>query len=342
VSDSIQQAAMDTRMAPIGTLFSRFKRVIRDLTHANGKNIALVITGETTELDKRMIDELGDPLINLVRNAVEHGIESPQQRQAMGKPAQGTIALEAFRRGNNVVIQISDDGQGIDADRLREKAIQRNIVSAAAAESMSHHDILQLIWEKGLSTADATSAERGMGMEVVRSKIADLSGTIESEPGRGTTLSIRLPLTLAILPSLMVEIEGDVFAVPLESVAEVVRLRPDDMKTVHGQPTARVRDDVVSMIFIHNLLTWGNSKEGLGDNEAMLVVLDEKGQRLGLVVNDILGEEDIVIKSIADNYRNIFGVVGASIRGDGRVSLILDPPAIFKMIFHGNAPSGNV
>jgi two-component system chemotaxis sensor kinase CheA len=213
---------------------------------------------------------------------------------------------------------------------------------------MSRHDIFQLIWESGLSTSDQTAqaAGRGTGMDIVRSKIADLSGTVDldSEPGRGTTLVIRLPLTLAILPSLMVRIDGDVFAIPLESVAEIVSVAPSRILTVHGQPTARVRDRTISTISIGSLFTWNHPagrRQAETASETTLVILDEKGQQLGLVVDHVLGEEDIVIKSIAENYRSIPGVTGASIRGDGRVSLILDPPAMFAMLSRGKAFSLN-
>ncbi len=249
VSDGIRQNVMDMRMLPIGPLFNRFHRVIRDITHANGKDIRLAISGEKTELDKRMIDELGDPMIHLIRNAADHGIEAPELREAAGKPRQGTVSLDAFHRGSNIIIRVSDDGQGLDADRIRAKAVEKGLVAAADAELMTRQQICQLIWLPGLSTAEKVTdvSGRGMGMDIVRAKIKDLNGAVDvaSEPGRGTTFTIRLPLTLAVLPSLMVENDGDVFALPMESVVEIVRVDRHEMATVHGHWTVPLRDRVV-------------------------------------------------------------------------------------------------
>ncbi len=338
VSDGIHQSVMDTRMLPVGPLFARFHRVIRDITHANGKEIRLVIRGEKTELDKRMIDELADPMIHMIRNAADHGIESPEVRVAAGKPRQGTISLDACHRGSNIVIRVSDDGQGLNHERIRAKAVEKGLLSAADAERMTPQQAYQLIWLPGLSTAEKLTevSGRGVGMDIVRSTIDELNGTteIESEPGRGTTLTIKLPLTLAILPSLMVEIGGDVFALPLESVVEIVDVRRPDMATVCGYPTAAVRDRVVSILTLGTIFKWrqGNVETAGGETETITVVIVNEGNRqLGLAVDRVLGEEDVVIKSIADNYRNLVGIAGASILGDGRISLILDPPTLIEM-----------
>ncbi|NUQ66451.1 MAG: chemotaxis protein CheA, partial [Pirellulales bacterium] len=341
VTDGIQQSVMDTRMVPIGPLFARFKRVVRDITRANGKSIRLLIKGEKTELDKRMIDELGDPLIHMVRNSADHGIEPPAARAAAGKPGEGTITLDAFHRGNNIVIQVSDDGKGLDPDRILRKAVEKGMVSAADAEKMSRQQIYQLIWEPGLSTAEKVTevSGRGMGMDIVKSKIEDLNGSIEldSTPGQGTTITIKLPLTLAILPSLMVEIDGDVFAMPIESVAEIVSVGARDRWTVHGRWAARVRGRVISMVELCEVFTWTRGtprRAGERPEETTLVVVGETGREIGLVVDRVLGEEDIVIKSMAENYRNVPGIAGASILGDGRVSLILDLPSLIEMASH--------
>jgi two-component system, chemotaxis family, sensor kinase CheA len=338
VSDGIQQGVMNMRMLPIGPLFSRFHRVIRDLTRANGKDIRLEISGESTELDKRMIDELGDPMIHIVRNCADHGIESPEVRQAAGKPRHGTISLCAFHRGSSIVIRVSDDGRGLDTSRILTKAVERGLVSPADAERMTPREIYQLIFVPGLSTAESVTevSGRGVGMDIVRSKIEELNGSIEidSERGRGTTLTIKLPLTLAILPSLMVDIDGDVFAVPLESVLEIVSVGQRDVHTVQGRPMASVRDRVVPILVLKRLLTWRQAaKRSLAEesNELTLVIIGEGQQQLGLSVHRVLGEEDIVIKSLADNYRNVVGIAGASVLGDGRVSLILDPHALIEM-----------
>ena len=335
VTDGIQKSVMDTRMLPIGPLFGRFKRVVRDITRNNGKQVQLVIRGEKTELDKRMIDELADPLIHMVRNAADHGIELPEAREAAGKPRQGTVTLDAFHRGNRIFIQVKDDGRGLDPEKLRQKAVARGIVSAADAERLTSQQAFQLIWEPGFSTAERVTeiSGRGMGMDIVRSKIEQLNGTVEidSEPGGGTTITVKLPLTMAILPSLLTVIAGDVFALPVESVIEIVRVGHDELATVHGLCTARVRGRVISVVKLSDLFSWRNNAVTDTDEERTLVIVGSDGNELGLVVDELLGEEDIVVKSLAENFRNVHGLAGASILGDGRVSLILDVAALLEL-----------
>ncbi len=346
VADGIQKSVMDTRMVPVGPLFNRFKRVIRDITRDNGKDIRLEIRGEKTELDKRMIDELGDPLIHMIRNSADHGVESPEDREAAGKPRQGTVTLDAYHRGNSIVIQICDDGKGLAPEKIRAKAIEKGIISQADADKLTQHQMFQLIWEPGLSTAEKVTqvSGRGMGMDIVRSKIEELSGAVEldSTVGVGTTITIKLPLTLAILPSLLADIDGDVFAMPVESVVEIVRVEPKDISTVHGQTTACVRGRIVSVVALDKLFTWNqpatNAAEKSND-DTTLVIVGSEGQEIGLVVDDLLGEEDIVIKSMAENYQNVTGVAGASILGDGRVSLILDVNALVESASHKSTVS---
>jgi len=338
ISDGIQQSVMDTRMVPIGPLFHRFKRVVRDITRGNGKSVRLVINGEKTELDKRMIDELGDPLVHIVRNAADHGIEPPADREAAGKPREGTVTLDAFHRGNSIVIEVRDDGKGLDRDRILRKCLEKGILTAADAEGMTSQQIYQMIWEPGLSTAEKVTevSGRGMGMDIVKSKIEELNGSVDvaSEPGRGTTISIKLPLTLAILPSLMVEIGDDVFAMPMEAVAEIVSADREQLSTVHGRRVARVRGRVVSLARLDDLLRFhgrGRSAGSEPDPSTTLVIVRETGRELAVPVDRVLGEEDVVIKSIAENYKNVPGIAGASILGDGRVSLILDVAALVEM-----------
>lgn len=341
VSDGIQNTVMDTRMVPIGPLFMRFKRVVRDLTRTSNKQIELVISGESTELDKRMIDELGDPLIHLIRNSADHGIESPEDRIAAGKNPQGTITLNAFHRGNRIVIQITDDGKGLDANRILAKGIAKGLVKEADAERMTPQQIYQLIWQPGFSTAEKVTevSGRGMGMDIVQSKVEQINGAIElrSEPGKGTTFEIKLPLTMAILPSLLIVIEGDVFAIPVESVVEIVRIPNSEVGTVHGQRTARVRDRVVSVIELNDVFTWNQAtacEPSISDDQT-LVIVGVEGHELGLRVDALLGEQDVVIKSLEENFQNVGGVAGASILGDGRVSLILDVGSLLSMSQQG-------
>lgn len=338
VSDGIQKSVMDTRMVPIGPLFSRFRRVIRDITRGNGKDIRLVIRGEKTELDKRMIDELGDPLIHMVRNSADHGIEPPEAREAAGKPRQGTITLDAFHRGNCIIIQVSDDGKGLDQDRIRAKAVEKGIVAQADIDRMTPHQVYQLIWEPGFSTAEKVTeiSGRGMGMDIVKSKLEEINGAVEldSTPGRGTTLTIKLPLTLAILPSLMAEIDGDVFAMPIESVSEIVSVQRNEITYAHGRQCAVVRGRVVSVVQLSDFFEWNvppSRERRRGDDDITLVIIGSDGRELGLAVDRLLGEEDVVIKSMAENFRNVYGIAGASILGDGAVSLILDTSVLIDM-----------
>lgn len=338
VADGIQQCVMDTRMVPIGPLFGRFKRVIRDITRASGKEIRLDIRGEKTELDKRMVDELGDPLIHMVRNSADHGIQMPDERKAAGKPPKGVVTLDAFHQGNSIVIRVQDDGRGLDANAILQKAIEKGLVSQADAERMTNQQIYQLIWEPGLTTAKKVTeiSGRGMGMDIVRSKIEDLSGVVEvdSELGVGTIFSIRLPLTMAILPSLMAEINGNVFAMPIESVVEIVSVNPEDISSVHGMRTATIRGRVVSMIQLDDIFEWHQDScrtYEASSAERTLVIIGTEGKEIGVEVNALLGEEDVVIKSLAENYRNVHGIAGASILGDGSVSLILDIASLIDM-----------
>jgi len=337
-ADEIQKNVMDTRMVPIGPLFTRFHRVIRDITRASGKSIRLVIHGENTELDKRMIDELGDPLIHLVRNSADHGIEPADVRIRAGKPPEGTITLDAFHRGNSVLVQIRDDGRGLDPSHILAKALERGFVSAREADRMTTQQIYNLIWQPGFSTAQQVTevSGRGIGMDIVRSRVESLNGSVEldSTPGGGTSVTIKLPLTLAILPSLMVEVGGDVFAMPLESVAEIVKVTERDIATVHGRRAAMVRGRVVSVVALDDVFHWkaASPPNHHGDGAWTLVIVGEGEEEIGLVIDRVIGEEDVVIKSMAENFRNVPGIAGASVLGNGRVSLILDLPAVIAMV----------
>jgi two-component system chemotaxis sensor kinase CheA len=332
ISSDIQKSVMDTRMVPIGPLFDRFKRVVRDVTRGNGKEIQLVIRGEKTELDKRMIDELSDPLIHMVRNSADHGIEAPAVREANGKPRRGVVTLDAFHRGNRIVIQVRDDGKGLDAEKIRAKAVEKGLLSAADAQRLTQAQVFQLIWEPGFSTAEKVTevSGRGMGMDIVRSKIEALNGAIEldSRPGEGTTITIKLPLTMAILPSLLTVIGDVVYAVPVESVVEIVRAKTADCATVHGVRTVQVRGRVISLVELSDIFGSGTPVRRERAGDVTVVIVGADGDELGLAVDDLIGEEDVVIKSLAENYRNIGGLAGASILGDGRVSLILDVAAL--------------
>ncbi len=348
ITDRLQQTVMNTRMVPIGPLFHRFKRVVRDLMRANGKQIRLVILGEKTELDKRMIDELADPLIHLVRNAADHGIESPEERIRLGKPPEGMLVLEACHKGNAIVIRVSDDGRGLDAEKIRRKAVEKGFLLPSEAERLTPQELYQLIWRPGLSTAEKVTeiSGRGMGMDIVKAKIEALNGSVEltTEPGRGTTFTIKLPLTLAILPSLLVRVEQNIFALPVDTIVEIVQLRADQIATIQGVPTAMVRDRVIPVCRLQEIFVWNelgatapsgqteeNSRQDTDQKKITLVLLGDRQREIGLQVDYVVGEEDLVIKSLADNYRSIPGLTGASILGDGTVALILDVAAVIEM-----------
>ena len=364
LSDAIRRGVMRVRMAPIGPLLNRYHRVVRDLTRGSGKQVRLEIHGEKTELDKRMIDELADPLLQIVRNALDHGIELPEARAAAGKPPEGLLSIQASHRGNGVLIQVRDDGAGLNLDRLREKAVEKGVAAAAEAAAMTPTQLQALIWKPGMSTAQKVTevSGRGVGLDIVRTNIEFLHGTVEvaSTPGQGTTFSIRLPLTLAILRCLMIEFGGETFAIPTELVKEIVGRgengdsphlpeRPGgcfaQMGTVPvfpplGGTVVRLRQHVLATMRLDEVLCWqGNCIRhapctgdcGTQSAPNTLVIVGERGHDVGLMVDRVLGQEDVVIKSLAENYRDVPGIAGATILGDGRVALILDVPALLSL-----------
>jgi two-component system chemotaxis sensor kinase CheA len=342
ITDGLQRTVLETRMVPIGPLFERFHRVIRDLRVSSNKEVQLRIDGEKTELDKRMIDELGDPLIHLVRNSVDHGLESPEQRLAAGKNRVGTVSLQASHRGNSVLITVSDDGRGIDNDRVRNKIVANGLLSMEEAKLLSDRQLQAYIWHPGFSTADKLTdiSGRGVGMDIVKSRIENLNGTVDvrSEPGRGTTFTIRLPLTLAIMPCLLVEIAEEVYAIPLDHINEIVEISSDRIFTVQGKQLIEIRDRLVALISLKNVLSWGEERSlAESDDDQVIqkktVVIARNGDMtIGLVVDNLIGMQEIVLKSIEKNFRSIPSLSGASILGDGRVSLILNIDALISFI----------
>ena len=332
VSDTMQKQIMGTRMVPVGPLFTRFKRVIRDIAKNLNKKIDYQIEGEHTELDKKMIDELGDPLTHMIRNSVDHGIETPDERTKAGKNPTGTVKIEAYHQGNSICIRLSDDGKGIDVEAIRKKIVEKNVVSESQASQLTEKELVQYVFHPGMSTAKTVSdvSGRGMGMDIVISKITNLNGTVEvdSVAGQGTTVTIKLPLTLAIITSLLSRIGGEVYAIPLEAVAEIVTVNQAHTNSVQGKKVVTVRGRVIPIFMLEQLLDMESIdvKTRTQDNEEWtLVILGTDTSRMALVVDELLGQEDIVIKSLADNFENIPGFVGATIMGDGRVALILDP-----------------
>jgi two-component system chemotaxis sensor kinase CheA len=354
VTDGLQKGVLDTRMVPIGPLFERFRRVIRDLSLSSGKEVLLQISGEKTELDKRMIDELSDPLIHMVRNSVDHGLEPPDLREAAGKPRAGTVALQASHRGNSVVITVTDDGRGIDCERIRRKIVAKDLVSKAEADRLTDRELIPFIWHPGLSTAETITeiSGRGVGMDIVKNRIENLSGSVDvrTSPGQGTVFTIRLPLTLAIMSSLLVQIFDEIYAIPLDHIDEIVEVRPRQIYRVQGRPTIEIRKKIVALVSLGDLLRWGgfahsgaNAKQSVtaknsrsaehsDEAEKVRVVIVQNGETtIGLMVDQLIGMQEVVLKSLEKNYRAIPGLSGASILGDGRVSLILDVDSLITL-----------
>jgi two-component system chemotaxis sensor kinase CheA len=329
VSTQLQETIMDVRMLPIRTVFERFPRLVRDLARQQGKEIELILEGEETRVDKAIIDEIGEPLVHLIRNSVDHGIEGPAERAARGKSPTGTIMLSAAQESNQVVITIADDGSGIDVAQVREKAIERRII--AAADRLSDREVIQLIFAEGFSTAEAVTelSGRGVGLDVVVKCMERLNGFIEAETmrGAGTRFTMQLPLTLAIISALMVDVGGHTYAIPAGSVVESLRFRPEEITRIGGRETLRLRDRIVPLFRLGSL--FGHEDRPLGAH-SYAVVLGRGEKRLGLAVDRLNGQQEVVIKALDPIVSGAgVGLAGATIMGDGRVVLILDVTAFF-------------
>ncbi len=329
----MQESVMQIRMLPISFTFSRFPRLVHDLSTKMGKQIELKMTGETTEVDKTVIEKIGDPLVHLVRNSLDHGIEMPEDRVAAGKPETGTVELNAYHRGGNIIIEIKDDGKGLDKDRLLDKAIERGLVPPDAM--LGDQQIYELIFTAGFSTAEEVSdvSGRGVGMDVVRRNINELGGNIEihSEAGVGSSFIIRLPLTLAILDGQTVSVGSETYIVPLVSIIESIQVKENMVNMLAGKgETFKLREEYLPIVRLHEVLGVKDAK-AKELNEGLLVVVEGEGRRCGLFVDDLLGQQQVVIKSLEANYRKISGLSGATILGDGSVALILDIPGLIRM-----------
>ena len=333
VTTDIQLAVMKTRMLPIAKVFNKFPRMIRDLSRDLGKQIDLEISGEETELDKSIVEEIGDPLVHIIRNSCDHGIEDPETRKAMGKPEKGLVQLKAYNEGNHIVVEIVDDGKGLDADMLKAKSIEKGIITEREADAMSEKEAFGLIFKPGFSTAAKVTnvSGRGVGMDVVKTNIEKLNGIIdiESEVGKGTVMKLKIPLTLAIIQSLLVGTQEEFYAIPLASVLETVRVPIDDIYTIDGKNVLRLRDEVLSLVRLSDV--FGVNKVFDGGDQTYVVIIGVAEAKLGIIVDTLVGQEEIVIKSMGDYLQNIPGIAGATIRGDGRVTLIIDVGAMMEM-----------
>jgi two-component system chemotaxis sensor kinase CheA len=339
ISDDLQDTIMQVRMVPMRTVFSRFPRLVRDLSRKSGKSIELITEGEDTELDKSVIEAIGDPLVHLIRNAVDHGQEHPEERQKAGKPKTGHVWLKAFHEGNSVVIVIADDGKGIDPEKVKQKAVAKGIISEEEAAKLEDKEAIELIFAPGFSTSEAVTdvSGRGVGMDVVKNNIKNLNGSVsvQSEVGRGTTFSLSLPLTLAIIEALLIKVGHNTFAIPLDAVSETTKIPASQVKEVNKRWATTLRGEVLGIEDLARVL---GLESGNGSKEVYpLVVVSVNDRRVGLIVDSLLHRQEIVIKSMGEYLGEVHGLSGATIMGDGSVILILDPSEIMSMTIARNA-----
>ena len=339
ILNDLQKSVMKIRMVPVEHLFRRFPRVVRDVAKSCGKDVALLVTGQDTDLDKSILDMLAEPLAHLVRNSVDHGIESPEERVSLGKSAQGTVRLAAYHQGNQIVIEVGDDGRGIDRDRLVAKAVENGLLSQADAAVLSEQEVLDLVFHPGLSTAEEVTSisGRGVGMDVVKSVLDRLKGSvsIRTIDGKGTTFYLKVPLTLAIIKALLFHVGERTYAVPLTSVAEIIRSSYQEIHSVDGHDVIQLRGEILPLVHL------GGLAEAVHPGKKMfIVVATVADRRFGLVVDKLIGEEELVIKALDDHLVATELVTGASILGDGTVVLILNIPSVVSQAgthagFHG-------
>jgi two-component system chemotaxis sensor kinase CheA len=337
ITEELQTAGLKARMVPIDMVFRKFPRLVRDVARSVQKEVELVVRGEETEIDKTMVELIGDPLVHLIRNSLDHGLESPAVRLAAGKKSQGCIRLEAHPEGDQIVISVSDDGAGIDPSRILSKAIEKGFVASDRARLLSKKEILDFIFLPGFSTAETVNdlSGRGVGMDVVRSNLKRMNGSIEidSTPGKGTTVLLHLPLTLAILPVLLVQVAGDVYGLPMRSVIETSQMRPRDVHQVEGREVLQLRGLTFPLL---RLAAMFDSQPDASARSEKVVILSVGEKRLALAVDHLIGQESTVIKPLGSYLHNCAGIAGATIGGDGRVRLVLDPAGL---VAHAGAPA---
>ncbi len=333
VTTDLQLAVMKTRMLPISKVFNKFPRMVRDLSRELNKEIELIISGEETELDKSIVEEIGDPLVHIIRNSCDHGIEDAITRESNNKNPSGEIKLSAYNEGNHIVIKIADDGKGLDADILKKKALEKGLITERDAENMSEKEAYGLIFKPGFSTAASITnvSGRGVGMDVVKTNIEKLNGMIEieSEKGVGTTLKLKIPLTLAIIQALLVAVQEEYYAIPLSSVLETVRVSQDEIYSIDGKSVLRLRDEVLSLVRLADIFNVQTILERT--NEVYVVIVGLAEQKIGIIVDYLIGQEEIVIKSLGYYLKGTTGIAGATVRGDGKITLIVDVPAMMEM-----------
>ncbi len=332
ISGEIQELVTKLRMVPVSMVFDRLPRLVRDLSRQMGKEVRLIVEGRETELDRTVIDEIGDPLVHLLRNSLDHGLEQPEAREAVGKPREGVITVAAYQEGNGVIIEVRDDGRGIDTAKVRRKAVERGIVTAEQAQAMTDEEAIRLILLPGFSTADVVTdlSGRGVGMDAVKSKVEALGGQFQvvSRLNEGTRVIVRLPLTLAIVLALLIRVGDEIYAVSLENVEETLLVQRKDIKYVHGTPVTTVRGEILTLSDLANILSTPVEREGVEEHPVVVVRVGRDRNRIGFVVDDFVGQQEIVIKPLGKLLQKVRGVAGATILGDGNVALILDAASL--------------
>lgn len=331
VSSDLQSIVLNLRMVPVSTVFNRFPKMVRQLARNLQKKIQLVISGEETELDRTVIDQIGDPLVHLLRNSIDHGIEMPEERLTKGKPEEGTILLKAYHSGNHVFIEISDDGGGINIEKVLNKAIKNGLVDEKTAKNLSNEEIIEFIFSPGFSTSEQVSdlSGRGVGLDAVKNKIEQLGGTIsvKTEKGQGSRFIIQLPLTLSIIAVMLVEIGKEKYAIPLTSIVENIIFNKKDIQYAHNQPVLHFRDRVVPLLYLDKIFQVKDVEE---TDELSAVIIQKGDKWAGFVVSSFLGQQEVVLKSLGEYLKNVFAISGATILGNGEVALVIDPNALLK------------
>ncbi|GBF49841.1 chemotaxis protein histidine kinase [Leptospira ryugenii] len=332
ISKDLQTGIMNIRMVPIGSVFNRFTRLVRDLSLETGKQVNLVLRGESTELDKKVIDAIGEPLIHLIRNSVDHGVEPPSERKAAGKPEEGTVELNAYQGGSNIMVEIRDDGRGLNKSKILKKAIERGLVSESEAINLSESEIYNFIFAPGFSTADKISdiSGRGVGMNVVNKLIEEFKGKIliQSEEGKGSSFTLSFPQALAIIPSILVTMEEEVYAFPLSEVSETIKVNVDQITTLEGHEIINLRGEVLPIYRLNRILGLADKAEL---SEVPVIIVNYKTRKLGFIVDDLIGKHETVIKSLGKNFRDVKGLTGATIMGDGTIILVLDITGLIEI-----------
>jgi two-component system chemotaxis sensor kinase CheA len=343
ITDELQEQVMKSRMLPVESVFNRLPRVVRDVAAKQGKQVDFIVEGKETELDRSVIEEIGDPLLHLIRNAVDHGVETPEERLAAGKPAAGRLRLEARHADSFILISLEDDGRGVDIEAVKRKAVERGVVTQESADRMSEQEAVQLIFAPGLSTAQQLSdvSGRGVGMDVVRANVEKINGAVDvqTRKGQGTTFTIRLPLTLAIVQALLVRVAGGIYALPIHSVTETLRVEADQIHRVNHREAIQLRDTVLPLVSVRHI--FGDSTQEASDARAdgtrlVVAVNATHSRQVGLIVDGLVGEQEIVIKPLGHLVGDIAGVSGAAILGDGSVALIVDVAALIGRAIRDN------